>query len=183
MKQIKDLLKTGTNRYTKIRQWARRWVTSNNIPKKCQWCGWDRYTEVCHIKSISSFPIDTDLSVVNDKTNLLILCPNCHWLHDHANEKDRSICECGNRKWKGSNHCRKCSHKLIPHNRKVVRPSKEILEKLVDEIPLRQLGHKFGVSGNAVKKWCKSYGIELGNRIGYWQKKRCKALTKIESKH
>jgi transposase-like protein len=44
--------------------------------------------------------------------------------------------------------------------RKVVRPSKEQLENLVMEIPLTKIGRQFGVSDNAVRKWCKSYGIE-----------------------
>ena len=39
--------------------------------------------EVCHIKPIRQFSEDTLLSVINDKTNLLLLCPNCHWEYDN----------------------------------------------------------------------------------------------------
>jgi Zn finger protein HypA/HybF involved in hydrogenase expression len=56
-----------------------------------------------------------------------------------------------------------------PHSRKVVRPSKEELEKLIETTPMQKLGKNFGVSGNAVKKWCKSYGIKTKSP-GYWAK-------------
>ena len=56
-----------------------------------------------------------------------------------------------------------------PYSRKVVRPSKEELEKLIETTPLETLGKNFGVSGNAVKKWCKSYGIKT-KPPGYWSK-------------
>jgi Zn finger protein HypA/HybF involved in hydrogenase expression len=56
-----------------------------------------------------------------------------------------------------------------PYSRKVVRPSKEELEKLIETTPMEKLGKNFGVSGNAVKKWCKSYGIKT-KPPGYWAK-------------
>ena len=55
------------------------------------------------------------------------------------------------------------------NTRKVVRPSKEELQKLVEEISLEKLGEKFGVTGNAIKKWCEIYGIQSKPR-GYWNK-------------
>ncbi|MBD2254409.1 group I intron-associated PD-(D/E)XK endonuclease [Nostoc parmelioides] len=53
--------------------------------------------------------------------------------------------------------------------RKVVRPSKEELEKLVWEKPTAQIGKDFGVSDKSVEKWCKAYGIDKPPR-GYWAK-------------
>ncbi|BAT55007.1 hypothetical protein NOS3756_39830 [Nostoc sp. NIES-3756] len=53
--------------------------------------------------------------------------------------------------------------------RKVVRPSKEELEKLVWEKPTAQIGKDLGVSDKAVEKWCKAYGIDKPPR-GYWAK-------------
>ena len=51
---------------------------------KCHNCDYDKHIEVCHIKSISSFPLDTLVSEVNNPKNLLPLCPNCHWEHDNG---------------------------------------------------------------------------------------------------
>ncbi|HEY9800809.1 MAG TPA: hypothetical protein V6D25_10660 [Leptolyngbyaceae cyanobacterium] len=53
--------------------------------------------------------------------------------------------------------------------RKVVRPSKEELEKLVWEKPTAQISKDFGVSDKAVEKWCRTYGIDKPPR-GYWAK-------------
>lgn len=51
---------------------------------KCANCSYDKHTEVCHIKAISSFPKDTLISVINSPDNLIRLCPNCHWEYDRG---------------------------------------------------------------------------------------------------
>lgn len=43
--------------------------------------------------------------------------------------------------------------------RKVVWPSSDELEALMIDMSLEAIGRQYGVSGNAVKKWAKSYGI------------------------
>lgn len=53
-------------------------------PRICEVCGYSKHVEVAHIKSISSFSEDTLLSIVNDKSNLKLLCPNCHWEFDNG---------------------------------------------------------------------------------------------------
>jgi predicted restriction endonuclease len=44
----------------------------------CKVCGYTFCVQCCHIKSVSSFPRTTPLSVVNDLSNLVGLCPNHH---------------------------------------------------------------------------------------------------------
>lgn len=61
------------------------------------------------------------------------------------------------------------------HTRKVERPFKEELEKLVWEKPASQIAKDFGVSGKAIEKWCKAYGIQKPPR-GYWTKKTAQYL-------
>jgi hypothetical protein len=53
--------------------------------------------------------------------------------------------------------------------RKVTRPSKEELEKLLWEQPTTKIAKELGVSDKAITKWAKSYGIEKPPR-GYWAK-------------
>lgn len=65
------------------------------------------------------------------------------------------------------------------HTRKVERPSKEELQKLVWEKPTVQIAKEFGVSDKAVEKWCKTYGIEKPPR-GYWVKNAYAKLSSIE---
>lgn len=80
--------------------------------------------------------------------------------------KKKYYCTCGNEIYKGSKRCRLCFLK----DNKTKRPTKEELEKLINQHPMTVLGKMFNVSDNCVKKWCKYYEIELGDRRGYWTK-------------
>jgi len=74
----------GANRYDHIRQHAVR--VMRDVPNCCKKCNYSKHTEVCHIKAIKDFPLDTKISVINSKDNLVKLCPNCHWEFDHPKE-------------------------------------------------------------------------------------------------
>lgn len=99
----------------------------------------------------------------NRPGNLRFLCPNCH----------RQTATYGNKRQqletkKYSSH----PNKKVPHlkARKVERPSKDELAKMIWEKPTTHIAKDFGVSGKAIEKWCKAYGIEKPSR-GYWAKK------------
>lgn len=71
--------------------------------------------------------------------------------------KTDTCVECGNKKIgkKGKhNICINCSHLL---SRKVKRPNAEILKKEVEELGYSEVGRKYGVSDNAIRKWLKKY--------------------------
>lgn len=59
-------------------------IQNKGLGTQCQLCGYGNHVEFAHIQPISSFPLDTPLSVVNDPSNILILCPNHHWEFDHG---------------------------------------------------------------------------------------------------
>lgn len=65
-------------------------------------------------------------------------------------------CDCGVKITSGATRCASCA-KIA--SRKVERPTKEILEQEVAENSFVSLGKKYGVSDNAIRKWCVSYGI------------------------
>lgn len=50
---------------------------------KCSRCGYDKHVEICHIKPIHTYDLTTPLSIINDISNLKVLCPNCHWELDN----------------------------------------------------------------------------------------------------
>lgn len=52
--------------------------------------------------------------------------------------------------------CQKCAEL---HNRIVERPEREILKKEIRELPFTKIGEKYGVSDNAIRKWCDSYNL------------------------
>lgn len=83
---IGEYIKTarnGSNKYDCIRGRARSAYMRSDKPKHCRACGFDKHFEVCHIKPISEFSLDSLVSDVNHDDNLVALCPNCHWLFDH----------------------------------------------------------------------------------------------------
>ena len=43
--------------------------------------------------------------------------------------------------------------------RKVERPSKEILEKLIKKMSFTKIGELYGVTDNSIRKWCKNYNL------------------------
>jgi hypothetical protein len=81
IEEIINKNKQPSNRYGNIRSRAKekfRHLTA------CQKCGYDKHIEICHIKPISQFPKDTLVSVINNESNITVLCPNCHWEFDHG---------------------------------------------------------------------------------------------------
>ena len=88
----------------------------------------------------------------------------------------KNVCACGEYKHRKAKNCLTCS-KL--KSRKVERPSKEELEKLIWEKPFTELGKQFGVSDVAIKKWCKKYGITNFPSQSYRTKSYFKSINKF----
>lgn len=93
-----DTLKLGDIRsgeglyrqYGRVRDAARNLAKRLGLLDRCQICGYDKHVEVCHKKSISEYEDTTSISTINDPSNFLILCPNCHWEFDHGMLKIQS---------------------------------------------------------------------------------------------
>ena len=57
-----------------------------------------------------------------------------------------------------STYCSNCYSKIA---KKVERPTKEELVKEITSLGFVGTGKKYGVSDNAIRKWCKSYGLSI----------------------
>lgn len=141
----------------------KRIIRNNLIPYECADCGikdiWNNKKISLQLEHRNGIPNDNRLN------NLCFLCPNCHSQTDTYAGK----------KFKKSKPPKK-DRKVPRHNRrKVDRPSKEELEQLITNIPMISIAKKYGVSDNSVRKWAKSYGIQLTNMRGYWQKLNSRA--------
>lgn len=64
-----------------VRGMARSWFKTDG--KKCK-CGYDKHIEICHKKSIASYPDTALVGEINCADNILFLCPNCHWEYDNT---------------------------------------------------------------------------------------------------
>jgi very-short-patch-repair endonuclease len=82
-------------------------------------------------------------------------------------EKKKYYCGCGGEISYGAKMCMTCN---AESNRKANRPTKGELEKLILELPLTKIGKQFGVSDNAIRNWCRTYGIENLPKNDYRQK-------------
>jgi len=118
----------------------------------------------------------------NILSNLRLLCPNCHSLTPtYRRSKDSLLQGIKEKRIISKSRTVKCGHcnKIFKRyhidkrnknfycsaecfnieNRKCNRPEKEELIQLIKTMPMLQIGKKFGVSDNAVRKWARNYGI------------------------
>ena len=97
--------------------------------------------------------------------NLQILCPNCHSqtinYKGRKNKQSNYCIDCGKEIALKSTRCPKCSAKQnrIYKVDKEIRPSKEELFDLIQTKPFTEIGRMYGVSDNAIRKWCKNMGL------------------------
>jgi len=169
-------------------------ISSNNLKKrlikegirenKCECCGNFKWLDI-------NIPLELHHKDGNHKNNKLenleIICANCHYYKHKKSEiykekqlnlklknkqkyrpdKKNKIClKCGQPSV--NKFCSyKCSHLA---SRKVIKPTKEQLEKLVWEKSSVQISKDLGLkSSTMISKWCKEYGISKPPR-GYWEK-------------
>lgn len=102
--------------------------------------------------------------------NLRFICPNCHSQTEGYNgSKGLSGLTSSRRpikkdfKYKLNQLVWRTKDKIS--QRKVERPSKETLEYELKNNSYLALSRKYKVSDNAIRKWCKRYGIEHRKRI------------------
>ena len=69
------------SKYCRIREHARKLY--QNVTA-CEVCGYNKHVEICHIKPLSSYNMTSLVSEVNDRNNIAVLCPNCHWELDNG---------------------------------------------------------------------------------------------------
>lgn len=152
----------------------------NLIPYKCNCCGfsgkWMGYELVLQLHHINGNNTDNRLE------NLMFLCPNCHSITENfagrglKNKKEKTIIsketktsteyfciECGKKLAHKCNTgmCQECYKKSI---RVVERPDAITLALEVLENGYAAVGRKYGVTDNAIRKWCKAYNIPTNKK-------------------
>jgi len=75
---------SSRGKFHNIRIHARKVMKDAKISKICKICGYSNYVEVCHIKPIADFKLDSFIKEINNLNNLVYLCPNHHWELDNG---------------------------------------------------------------------------------------------------
>lgn len=155
-----------------------------------QWNGYDLVLEVDHI--------DGDWSN-NKRDNLQFMCPNCHTQKTSKEVITKKRCvtpkivnidesnkpECIQQLRLGFYKAKTTRKSAIDVNwrklpklsqRKVDRPSKDELHKMVWAEPTTSIAFKLGVSDKAIAKWCELYGINKPPR-GYWMQQKWSRIS------
>ena len=163
---LKDILvENSSYQSTKLKK---RLVDEGIKKDCCEICGqgntWNNKLLVLQLDHINGIHTDNRLE------NLRIVCPNCHTQTD-------TFCT---RKLKQHNYCKDCGKEIAPkstwcpecalkHNRthKVSpsdKPSKGELLQLIKEKPFTEIGRMYGVTDNAIRKWCRKLGLPSTKR-------------------
>ena len=160
-----------------------RFIHSNNLKQKLFNNNIKKYEcEECKISEWHNQPAPLELHHVdhdpknNELSNLKILCSNCHSLKHKKNKLNVKKISIKKQKVNKCLACLqpcnikycslKCYHQSKrgierKHTWKTNRPTKKELIQLIKEMPFLQIGKKYNVSDNAVRKWCKFYNIDM----------------------
>lgn len=136
-----------------------------------------RYTEYkCSICGLEPFWNNQELTLILDHINginnddrlenLRWVCPNCNMQlpttnrPKNSNTKKYYCIDCGKEVTKATTkRCQSCEakNKTIPLEKMPV--TREELKNLIRSTPFTQIGKKFYVSDNAIRKWCDKFSL------------------------
>ena len=144
----------------------------NYTEYKCAICGqqpfWNGKSLTLILDHINGYNKDDRLE------NLRWVCPNCNYQLDTTNGKNvnhqlrkANYCiDCGKQISITSTRCPSCAGKLMGQERTLEfqeslkqKVSREELKTLIRTTPFTQIGSKFGVTDNTIRKWCDAYNL------------------------
>lgn len=160
------------------------YLKRNDVEYKCSKCGvsgiWNDRPLVLQLDHI-----DGD-NKNNSLNNLRWLCPNCHSQtktfagKNITKERKYQYCiDCGTKISSGSLRCLECNGKK---RRKHKRPTKdELFHALqIHKGNFTRIARVYNVTDNAVRKWCKKYGLATHSSSYAANKQRTDIKTKRE---
>ena len=139
----------------------------------CEICGWNKINPVTQKVPLEIHHIDGNYEN-NRPDNLQVLCPNCHALTPNfkalntsnrlrtQTRKENNYCiDCGKQISVGATRCHSCDAKQRITDKPVTR---EELKNLIRTTPFTRIGQQFGVSDNAIRKWCIQFDLPSKSR-------------------
>lgn len=110
--------------------------------------------------------------IANEAKKCIMLCSNCHRIIEHS-EKDKHCFKSNfneQRYYDTINELNGTAERLrkkeyekakktLIKAESPLKPSREELKLLIRNYPFLQIGRKYGVSDNAIRKWCLKYNL------------------------
>lgn len=152
---LSDLIAKNPNKIYNLEYFINRPMAYNRDKGRCRVC-----KKVIPLEEVNIHHIEGDLEIdkVNKLKNLVTLCKDCHYIK-HKKSKPKTTAK------------QKIGKIKINKNgiisKSPIKPRKEVLLEEIKTTSFVQLGKKYGVSDNAVRKWAKNYGIYDQRMIKY----------------
>ena len=77
-------------------------------------------------------------------------------------QKKYKCIDCGTPVWNQNSRCVACAR--TAQSMKSSKPSREELKKKIKSLPFTVIGKEYGVTDNAVRKWCKTYSLPFKSK-------------------
>ena len=144
---LSDLIAKNPNGIYNLEYFINRPMAYNRDKGRCRVC-----KKIISLEEVNIHHKDSSLELekVNKLNNLVTVCKDCHYV-EHKKNKPTNKAE------------QKIGKVKVNQNGVVskspIKPRKEVLLEEIKTTSFVQLGKKYGVSDNAVRKWAKDYGI------------------------
>lgn len=137
---------------------------------KCQKCRWGEINPVSNKIPLEIHHIDGDYTN-NKEENLELLCPNCHSLtpnfkalnkesnRERTTTRKNYCIDCHKPISSMALRCRECECKNRVISIEQLPITREELKKLIRTIPFTKIGEQYGVTDNAIRKWCDKFNL------------------------
>ena len=75
-------------------------------------------------------------------------------------KREKKYCiDCGKPISQDATRCKRCAQIHKAFQKRPNRPDREILKNLIRNDSFLSIGKQYGVTDNAIRKWCKVYGL------------------------
>ena len=140
---------------------------------QCEQCGWHEINPFTNLVPLEIHHKDGNYEN-SYEDNLIVLCPNCHSLTNNFRSRGKSrsdrekytktntCVDCGKIITNTAIRCNECNNKYkIAVHLKNLPVTREELKQMIREKPFEEVGRKFNMTGNGIKKWCKNFGLPV----------------------